>query len=193
VEEGKNMKVTLFGTALLAVILGAFAAFGAPGAQAQQNACKPNPSPVNASDPSIIVAAPTAGTSVANPIHVTGQARVFEATVSIKLFDANGAELVSTTTNAAEGGTLSPFSTDVAFAVTSGTPACLWVFEASARDGAPTNVVQIPLTLGAASLPSTGTGGGGGSGQLSAWLVSGLVVAGAGLAVGAWLMRRRAF
>jgi len=184
------MKATLLAL-VLSIFVGAFAALGAPGAQAQQNVCKPNPSPVSASDPSIIVTAPTAGAAVSGSLHIAGQARVFEATVSITLYDANGAEIVSTTTNAAEGQVLSPFSKDLAFLVAAPVPACLWVFEVSARDGSPVNVVQIPLTLGAAGLPSTGSGGLGSSGHPVAWLFGGLAVAGAAVAAGAWLASRR--
>jgi hypothetical protein len=83
---------------------------------------------------------------------------VFEATVSITLYDAAGAEIATTTTNAAEGGALSDFSTDLAFTAASNTPGCLWVYEVSARDGSPVNVVQVPLTLNTTGLPSTGSG-----------------------------------
>ena len=183
------MKATLFAL-VLSISVGAFAALGAPGAQAQQNVCKPNPSPVDSSDPSIIVTAPAAGASVSSPIHVAGQARVFEATVSLTLYDANGAEIVSTTTNAAEGQVLSAFSTDVAFSVATPASACLWVFEVSARDGSPVNVVQVPLTLSAAGLPSTGSGGEGSSGRPIVWLFGGLAVAGVAVAAGAWLRIR---
>ena len=185
------MKVLFFGTAVLAILVGVSAGALSPAGAQAKSFCQANPSPVDATDPSIIVTSPTADASVASPIHVTGQARVFEATVSLKLFDATGTELVSTTTNAAEGQTLSPFSVDVAFSVTSDTPACLWVFEASARDGEPVNVVQIPLTLRPAGLPPTGTGGQTESGPVLAWLVAGLAVAGAGLTGAGWLGRRR--
>lgn len=184
------MKVSLFGAALLAVLMGVTGtAIGTTGVWAQQNLCQANPSPVDASDPSIIVTAPSANAAVTSPIHVTGQARVFEATVSLTLFNASGGELVSTTTNAAEGQTLSAFSADVAFSVTSDTPACLWVFEASAQDGSPRNVVQVPLTLRAGGLPLVGSGGATARASL-AWLVGALGVAGAGL-IGAGLLARR--
>ena len=162
------------------------ASVGSGTALAQQNVCQANPSPVDPSDPSIIVTSPSSGASVTSPIQVAGQARVFEATVSIKLIDANGV-LVDTTTNAAEGQVLSPFSTSVALSVTSSTSACLWVFEVSAKDGSPVNVVQIPLTLQPARLPSSGTGG---PSSVARWPAALLAVAGLGLFGSALLARR---
>jgi hypothetical protein len=184
---------------LISVVAGcALALMGQGSAQAQQGVCQTNPSPVDANDPSVIVTAPTSGATSASPLHVEGQARVFEATVSITLFDAAGAEIVSTTAMAAEGGVLSPFSADVTFSVTAETEACLWVFETSAQDGQPVNVVQVPLTLQAqaattptAQLPSTGAGGATGSANDAATVVVLLAVAGA-LVVGVgWLAWRR--
>lgn len=183
------MKASIAGAILLAVLIAT--AVGASGVSAQSNVCQTNPGPVDAADPSITVTAPAANAAVTSPIHVTGQARVFEAVVSLTLFDAAGDEVVSTTTMAAEGQTLSSFSTDVAFSVTSDTPACLWVFESSARDGSPVNVVQIPLTLRAGGLPVVGSGGGTAPASL-VWLVAALATTGAGLIGASVLAHRRA-
>jgi len=184
------MKISIAGATLLAVLIATV--FSANGTSAQSNVCQSNPSPVDAADPSIIVTAPAANAAVTSPIHVTGQARVFEAVVSLTLFDAAGDEIVSTTAMAAEGQTLSPFSTDVAFSVTSDTPACLWVFESSARDGSPVNVVQIPLSLRpAGGLPETGSGGSTAPASF-VWLAVALAIAGAGLMGSGALARRRA-
>lgn len=182
--------------ALFIAALGAFATSSGSAVHAQQNVCQTNPSPVDSADPSIIVTAPVANASVTSPLHVTGQARVFEATVSLKLVDATGNELVATTTQSAEGQVLSPFSADVAFSVTSSSSACLWVYEVSAKDGSPVNVVQVPLTLTVATtptaapvLPSTGMGGTSESGQV-AWLIGALAIAGFGVTGGAVAVRR---
>ncbi len=181
------MKLSILGIPLFFAALGlTTATLGGGAVIAQQNVCQANPSPVDPSDPSIIVTSPTAGTSVTSPIPVEGQARVFEATVSIKLMDANGV-LVDTTTNASEGQVLSPFSTNVAFSVTSSISACLWVFEVSAKDGSPINVVQIPLTLKPAGLPSTGMGG---PSDVTRWPAKLLALVGFGL-VGSALLARR--
>ncbi|MFQ5879469.1 MAG: Gmad2 immunoglobulin-like domain-containing protein [Dehalococcoidia bacterium] len=111
------------------------------------NVCGPNPDPA---DPSRVqVDNPAAGAAVASPVPVSGMAAVFEAVVSIRLVDKDGAILVDTftMTQGPEFFIPSPYATDVAFSVSVPTPACLWVFEASAATGEPTNVVQVPLLL----------------------------------------------
>jgi hypothetical protein len=129
---------------------------------AQDGACQTNPSPVDSADPAIIVDTPSAGDSVTSPITVSGQALVFEAVVSLALYDADGSEISTATAMAADGTQLSDFSGTIDFSVTEDTPACLWVFESSAQDGSPRNVVQIELTLQPAAsspaptLPDTG-------------------------------------
>ena len=113
-----------------------------------QGSCSPNPSPPDAADPSIRVASPAAGARVGSPLTITGLARVFEATVSFALFDAAGRPIArGFTTAAAAGPALAPFTGTLPFSVAQETAACLWVFEESARDGSPRNVVQVPLTL----------------------------------------------
>ena len=186
------MKLSILAAVLAATVAGLLTtAFGPGAALAQTNVCQANPSPVDPADPSIIVTSPSAGASVTSPIHVEGKARVFEATVSIKLIDANGV-LANTTTRAAQGQVLSEFSADISLdlpAATGPVNVCLLVFEVSAQDGSQTNVVQIPLTIAPAGLPSTGTGGASEGGHV-AWLVAGLALAGFGL-VGGGLAGRR--
>lgn len=111
-------------------------------------ACGANPGPPDSAYPAIVVSAPAAGASSTSPLVVSGQARVFEAVVSLALKDGTGATIVAATTQAQAGApALAPFSTSISFSVAAVTPACLWVFEASARDGSPINIVQVPLTL----------------------------------------------
>jgi hypothetical protein len=120
--------------------------------------CGVNPGPPDPTSPAIIISAPHAGDVVHSPLAVQGQARVFEAVVSLALKDANGATIVAATTQSAAGApALEPFATTLSFNVTQPTPACLWVFEASARDGSTINVVQTPLTLEPAASPGSGT------------------------------------
>lgn len=184
------MRIAVFVGMLLGIMFGAVALI--PISHAQQNACQSNPCPVDSSDPSIIVSAPAPNARVmASPIRVSGQARVFEATVSLTLYDVSGNEIGSTTTNAAEGGVLSPFSGDVSFSTDSNTAACLWVFEVSARDGSPTNVVKIPLILNAAGLPSTGSGAGRTGDQAAFWIIGALAIVGVVGSAGALSTARR--
>ena len=109
--------------------------------------CLPNPDPATADVQ--IVDQPPPSTSTTSPLTAPGQIVAFEATYQIAIFDAAGNPIVQTfgTAGPAEIGELAPFSIDVEFSVDEPTPACLWVYEASARDGSPINVGQIPLLL----------------------------------------------
>ncbi|HZU76535.1 MAG TPA: Gmad2 immunoglobulin-like domain-containing protein [Dehalococcoidia bacterium] len=128
-------------------LLGASRPVGARVASAA-GVCGANPSPPDPADPAMILSKPVAGDSVQSPLVVQGLARVFEGAVSLALKDATGADLATGGVQAAEGApTLAPFSGSLSFAVSQPSPACLWVYEASARDGSPINVVQAPLTL----------------------------------------------
>jgi hypothetical protein len=151
------------GAALLAAVLVALAFAQFPKTPspviAQTSPCPANPSPPNAADPSIIVERPSAGARVTSPVQVSGRARVFEAQVSITIYDGSARPIVNTFTMAREGGVLSPFSASVAFTVAREQAGCIRVFETSARDGSPINVVQIPVTLATMTPPGTGSGG----------------------------------
>jgi flagellar hook assembly protein FlgD len=135
--------------ATLAVLAAVAQVTPVPPALAQApNVCGPNPSPPDPSDPAIRVWDPVPGEHATSPLTVRGRARVFEANVQLLLRDAAGRDIIRGFTTAAEAGpALAPFEGSLAFTVSRETPACLWVFEESARDGSPRNVVQIPLTL----------------------------------------------
>ncbi|MEX2238879.1 MAG: Gmad2 immunoglobulin-like domain-containing protein [Dehalococcoidia bacterium] len=118
-----------------------------------EDVCTDNPSPVDDSDPSIVVTSPEGGPddTLSSPIEIAGEARVFEATVSLALFDGGGEIISETFTTASEGGpAFGDFEAQLGYTLAEEGPACLWVFESSAEDGSPTNVVQIPLLLDAA-------------------------------------------
>jgi hypothetical protein len=124
-------------------------------------ACPPNPKPPDAADPSMIVDTPSAGATVTSPVTISGKARVFEANVRITILDAGGNLLADTFTTAAEGApTLAPYSTSVNFAVSTAQQGCIRVFEESAMDGSPRNVVQLEVNLAPQTTPpSTGSAG----------------------------------
>jgi hypothetical protein len=90
---------------------------------------------------------PVEGDSLSSPITVRGRVAAFEATFRITLYDEDKNQLADITGMSSEGQTLAPFEEQISFSVTEETPACLWVYEASARDGLPINVVQIPVIL----------------------------------------------
>jgi hypothetical protein len=151
------MKTALIAVAALALV--AFAGAIAPNAAlAQTNVCQANPSPPDSADPDIIVDSPAANATVTSPLTTTGQARTFESTVQVSLFDASGTEIASTfgMANAPDVGQLGPFSISLTFSVSADADACLWVYEDSAETGDPINVVQVPVLLEAAELPTTG-------------------------------------
>ncbi len=110
-----------------------------------ESVCLPNPDP--ATDEFNQVDAPLPGVSLTSPITVSGRIAAFEAHFRITIFDAAGGQIADQTALSSEGQVLAPFSESVAFSVAARTPACIWVYEPSARDGLPIHVVQIPVTL----------------------------------------------
>ncbi len=114
--------------------------------------------PDGAELPPIAVALPIAGTVVHSPIAITGTANVFEATVSIRVLDANGEVIAQAFTTATCGtGCRGDFSTKVEVPIDAEQPGTIQVFESSAQDGSMTNTVEIPVTL-APGLASPGPG-----------------------------------
>lgn len=110
--------------------------------------CPVNPGPPQPLDPSMIVFTPGNGAHISSPIAISGLARVFEATVSIRVLDADGGLLAETFTTASAGGPeFGAFAVEVDVALSEDTPACVQVFESSARDGEPVNVVQRGVVL----------------------------------------------
>jgi hypothetical protein len=98
--------------------------------------------------PAILVATPLPYDKVKSPVHVVGTANTFEATFKVKITDSTGAVLTDTSVKATSGsGTRGTF--DQAITFTGGKPGTLTMtfYEASAQDGTPTNVVNIPVTL----------------------------------------------
>ena len=107
--------------------------------------CAANPDP--GKDDVVQVDEPLGGDPVTSPVTVRGQVAAFEATFKITIYDAAGATIADVTAMSQEGQTLAPFEVEVPFSVTQETRACLWVYEASARDGLPIHVLQIPVRL----------------------------------------------
>lgn len=98
--------------------------------------------------PSILVESPLIGEHVSSPVTISGTANVFEATVSISILDAQGREIANTTTMATCGtGCRGTYSTSVSFTVDRTQAGTVRVYEASAEDGRPINVVDIPVVL----------------------------------------------
>jgi len=116
-----------------------------PGGEPQ--VCQTNPDPATADDQ--VIDEPGADDTVTSPVTISGQVRAFEGTYQVGIFDSQGGPIVETfgTAGPGEAGQLAPFSIDVPFEVDALTPACIWVYEQSARDGSAIHVGQIPVTL----------------------------------------------
>jgi hypothetical protein len=98
--------------------------------------------------PAILVESPLVGSRVSSPVTVSGTANVFEATVSLRILDENGKELARTFTTATCGtGCRGDYSVSLRFNVDHEQRGTIEVFEASAQDGSPINVVDIPVIL----------------------------------------------
>ncbi|HEX6724919.1 MAG TPA: Gmad2 immunoglobulin-like domain-containing protein [Gaiella sp.] len=97
--------------------------------------------------PQILIESPLPGDRVRSPIRLRGTADVFEATVSIDVRDANGKLLKRTFTTATSGtGTRGTFDTELALPDRTGAVTVV-AYEASAKDGSPLHVVELPLEL----------------------------------------------
>lgn len=109
---------------------------------------EPSPTPSDGAVPAIVVRTPVAGDEVVSPVTVAGTADVFEATVSIRILDANGEELAATFTTATCGsGCRGRYSEEVFFFTEERQDGTIEVFESSAADGSPLNVVRVPILL----------------------------------------------
>jgi hypothetical protein len=109
------------------------------------NVCGLNPDP--ATGDQLQVTAPLPSDEISSPMLVTGMIAVFEAQFNIAIKDAGGNDIATAPGRSSEGQTLAPFSESVPFTVTERTPACVWVFDFSERDGEPSMVHQIPVYL----------------------------------------------
>jgi immunoglobulin-like protein involved in spore germination/sporulation and spore germination protein len=98
--------------------------------------------------PAILVETPLIGSKVSSPVTVSGTANVFEATVSLRILDENGKEIARTFTTATCGtGCRGDYSVSVPFNVDHQQEGTVEVYESSAKDGSPINVVDIPVIL----------------------------------------------
>ena len=95
--------------------------------------------------PAILVESPVVGETVTGPIRVTGTANTFEANFILRL-EARGKKLAERFATATSGnGTRGTFDATIAPPAGTTGAVTLVVFEPSAEDGRPQNVVRIPL------------------------------------------------
>lgn len=97
-------------------------------------------------EPAIWVTAPVDGQTIASPLKITGNARVFEAVVSYRLRDAQGNILAEGNTMAAAGAPgRGDFEASLTFTPSAAGSGQLEVFESSMKDGSDLNKVIIPV------------------------------------------------
>lgn len=98
--------------------------------------------------PPIVVDDPRPGATTTSPLTITGTANVFEATVSIRVLDAERRTIARTFTTATCGsGCRGTFSTAVRYAVDRAQAGTVEVFEVSAEDGSSLHLVAVPVRL----------------------------------------------
>jgi germination protein M len=98
--------------------------------------------------PAIVVDLPSPGATISSPIMISGNANVFEATVSIRILDSTGAVIEETFTTATCGtGCRGDYEAQALFAVDEAQDGTVMLFESSAESGRPINVVKVPVTL----------------------------------------------
>jgi hypothetical protein len=102
--------------------------------------------PVTSSE-NITVTAPVPGETVASPLVVRGEARVFENAVSVRLRSSDGTILAETftTADAPDVGQFGPFEVRLTFSEPTTTTGTLEVFSQSPKDGSEINKVTIPV------------------------------------------------
>lgn len=96
----------------------------------------------------ILVTAPSIGARVSSPVTVAGEADVFEATLQMRLLDAEGHRLARAFTTATCGtGCRGDFSHDLSFTTDGAQRGVVEVWWSSPEDGSRRDVVRIPVTL----------------------------------------------
>lgn len=106
------------------------------------------PSTPSQSD-NIRVATPTSNELVTSPITISGEARVFEGTVNIRVTNKDGLVLIEefATAHAPDVGQFGPFSIKIFYDFDTTNEGFVEVFNYSARDGSKENLVKIPVTF----------------------------------------------
>ena len=98
--------------------------------------------------PAILVETPGVWDRFESPLHLTGTANTFEATVQYRLSDARNEIVTEGHFSATSGtGTRGTFDETIPFEVTRQGRATLLLFELSAADGSMINVVAIPVEI----------------------------------------------
>ena len=112
-----------------------------------------------ADGPNIVVELPTQGQKVSGGFVLKGEARTFENTVSYRVVGEGGERVAEGNLMAVgDAGAMNPFTTEVTLPGKYAGRATLEVFQYSARDGRPIDVVKIPIAV-RDQPPAAATGG----------------------------------
>ena len=97
-------------------------------------------------EPVIWVTSPQPGDKITSPVKVTGTARVFEATVNLRVLDQQGHELAETFTTATAGAPeRGTFEATIDFPKPSSAQGYVEVFWYSPKDGSELDKVRVPV------------------------------------------------
>jgi hypothetical protein len=119
-----------------------------PSPRPPEGTTSPTSVPTDGAKPAIVVKQPASGDEIASPVTISGTADVFEATVHVRILDRFDFEVAARFTTATCGsGCRGDFSTELSFFVEKTQEGTVEVFELSAEDGSPINVVTIPVVL----------------------------------------------
>jgi len=98
--------------------------------------------------PAILVESPAISDTVQSPLRITGTANTFEAVFQVNIVNWDGLIIAEQMVMASSGsGTRGTFDVTIPFDVEQSGRGALIVFEESAKDGTPVNVVEIPLNF----------------------------------------------
>jgi len=116
--------------------------------RSSEGTSSPRAEPSDGTEPAIVVEQPASGDEVASPVKISGTADVFEATVHVRVLGSGGLELAARFTTATCGsGCRGEFSTKLSFFIEKTQDGTIEVFESSAEDGSPVNLVSVPVVL----------------------------------------------
>jgi Immunoglobulin-like domain of bacterial spore germination len=119
-----------------------------PSPRPPEGTTSPTSEPTDGTKPAIVVTQPASGDEVASPVTISGTADVFEATVHMRVLNSGGLPVAERFTTATCGsGCRGEFSTELSFFVEKTQDGTIEVFESSAEDGSPINVVTVPVVL----------------------------------------------
>ena len=140
----------MLGVGLVATACASDSDVGAPtpSSRPSERTTSPTSEPTDSANPAIVVKQPASGGEVASPVTISGTADVFEATVHLRILDSGGLEVAARFTTATCGsGCRGEFSTQLSYFVEETQDGTIEVFEMSAEDGSPINVVTVPVVL----------------------------------------------